>query len=83
MREREKKGSSWRQFLTKIPNYSWNGRTHWKKHMQRIKKHILKWNILSEREGDTHTTEKLVFWARRNADDNDDEEENTTLMNKA
>lgn len=54
-----------------------------KKHLQRIKKHILKWNILSERERDTHTTEKLVFWARWNADDNDEEEENTTLMNKA
>lgn len=30
-------------------------RTHWKKNLQRIKKHILKWNILSEREKDTHT----------------------------
>lgn len=56
---------------------------HTEKHLQRIKKHILKWNILSEREKNTHTKKKLVFWARRNADDNDEEEENTTLMNKA
>lgn len=58
---------------------------HTEKKLAEDQKHILKWNILSEREKDTHTLKKkLVFWARRNADDNDDEEEeNTTLMNKA